>query len=80
MNIQGKLSVIIYAFTLLLASVSDASDPAISIVVLIMIASAAILAMWSGEAYKNERISEKELDELEKLIKQRKEDLDRRGL
>lgn len=78
MNIQGKLSMTIYALTFLLASVSDVSDPVVSIIALIMILSALILAVYSGEAYKNDRITDKELDELEKLIKQRKAELQKK--
>ena len=80
MNIQGKLSMAIYALTFFYASVSDTSDPTVSIVVLIMMVSAAVMAMWSGRMYKKEEysISDEDLAMLEKLIQERKDELEKK--
>lgn len=80
MNIQGKLSMLIYALTFFYASVSDTSDPTVSIVVLIMMVSAAVMAMWSGRMYKKEEynISDEDLAMLEKLIQERRNELEKK--
>lgn len=77
MNIQGKLSITIYAIVFFLAEIIKEEDLVISIIMLVMLITAAILALWSGKMYEKEEnsISDEELEMLDELIRRRKEEI-----